>query len=112
MNQNELSDKEKKIRDKHIALFERMRIVEERFWQFEYPNKTFSEKVQHWLEAVHRGMRSQGEAINDEYSEFSFKWYQWVKEKEPEFDNIFKEVVKRLGFDFNWDEYNKRIAKS
>ena len=111
MNQSELSDEEKKMRDEHIALFERMRIAEEHFWRFEYPNKTFSEKVQHWLESVYKGMRAQGEATADEYSEFSYKWYQWVKEKEPNFDEIFKEAVKKLGYEFNWDEYYSRITK-
>jgi hypothetical protein len=109
MNQNELSDEVKKIRDANNAIFERMRIDEEHFWQFEYPHKTFYEKVQYWLASIHKGMRSQGEAINDEYSEFSLKWYQWAKEKEPAFDEIFKEVTKRLGFDFDWDEYRRRI---
>ena len=54
-------------------------------------------------------MRIQGEATGDEYSEFNYDWYIGVKTREPDFDSIFREVVPLLGFEFDWQEYEKRI---
>jgi len=34
-------------------------------------------------------MRTQGESLGDEYSEFSKDWYETNKKIEPNFDNIF-----------------------
>jgi DNA-directed RNA polymerase subunit N (RpoN/RPB10) len=56
-------------------------------------------------------MRTQGEVIADEYSEFSKKWYEHALSVESDFDNIFKEVVANIGFEFNWEEYHKRILE-
>ncbi|WP_299883598.1 hypothetical protein [uncultured Lacinutrix sp.] len=79
------------------------------FWSEEYPELSRDEKVKYWLDSTHKGMRTQREALADEYSEFSKKWYDHAINVEPDFDKIFKEAVSNIGFEFNWEEYNKRI---
>lgn len=76
-----------------------------------YPAMTRQERVSHWLSATARGMRWQGESAGDKYSEFSPAWYRIAKEMEPDFDNIFKEAMERIGFAFDWEEYHKRIQE-
>ncbi|OCA69352.1 hypothetical protein BBI01_14475 [Chryseobacterium artocarpi] len=80
-----------------------------KFWKEEYPKMGFDEKKKYWLASTHKGMRTQGEVLGDEYSEFSKGWYDFAKEHEPDFDEIFDYVTKNLGFEFDWEEYNKRI---
>jgi len=106
----ELSDEEKKILQKHKDLAEKANKKQESFWSDEYPGYSVDEKVKYWLASIHHGMRMQGEATGDQYSEFSAEWYKYVKLKEPAFDMIFEKVVPLLGFDFNWNEYKGRIA--
>ncbi len=79
------------------------------FWEEEYPKMSLEEKKRYWLASTHRGMRTQGEALADEYSQFSKKWYDFAKENEPHFDEIFEYVTQNLGFKFDWEEYHKRI---
>lgn len=90
---------------------EKFELEMNRFWKKEYPKMTHKDKVAYWLASTHKGMRTQGEALGDEYSEFSKEWYETNKQIEPDFDSIFKEAMKNIGFDFNWSEYNKRITK-
>jgi hypothetical protein len=71
------------------------------FWTQEYPKLSLEEKKKYWLQSTHKGMRTQGEAFNDEYSEFSKESYEFAKKHEPHFDEIFKEIVKNLGFKFD-----------
>ncbi|SIS92031.1 hypothetical protein SAMN05421786_103110 [Chryseobacterium ureilyticum] len=80
-----------------------------KFWKEKYPKMSFDEKKKYWLASTHKGMRTQGEALGDEYSEFSKGWYDFAKEHEPDFDEIFDYVTKHLGFEFDWEEYSKRI---
>ncbi|WP_346986178.1 hypothetical protein [Chryseobacterium sp. POE27] len=81
------------------------------FWEETYPKMSLEEKKKYWLASTHKGMRTQGEAFADEYSEFSKEWYDFAKEHEPQFDEIFDYVTKNLGFEFDWKEFNKRIKK-
>lgn len=83
----------------------------EKFWSEEYPKLSLEEKKRYWLASTHKGMRTQGEALADEYSEFSKKWLDFAKANEPRFDEIFQYVTQDLGFEFDWKEYNKRIKK-
>ena len=108
-NDFEPNDEEKKILQKHKELAEEGKKKAEAFWLQEYPHFAIDEKIKYWLASIHRGMRMQGEATADEYSEFSPAWYQYVKAKEPDFDLIFEKVVPLLGFDFDWKEYERRI---
>lgn len=108
-NNFEPSDEEKRIIEENKKLIEESKKKAESFWLEEYPHFTIDEKIKYWLANIHRGMRTQGEATGDEYSEFSAAWYQHVKAKEPDFDLIFEKVVPLLGFDFDWKEYQKRI---
>jgi hypothetical protein len=112
MSNYELSEEEKQILQKHKKLAEQAKEKERLFWIDEYPNYSIDNKVKYWVANIHHGMRMQGGATNDPYSEFSEEWYEYVKSKENDFDFIFGEVVPRLGIDFNWDEYNKRIKKN
>ncbi len=110
MGNYELSDEEKEILRK---MKEEENIGAEKehlFWYSEYPNYSIDSKVKYWVANIHHGMRQQGDVMGDMYTEFSKKWYLDVKEKEPDFDSIFKEVVSKLDFDFNWDEYYRRIS--
>ena len=87
--------------------------LQKRFWSEEYPQLSFEEKVRYWEESTYRTMRTQGEALADEYSEFSKAWYDFAIEHEPDFDRIFKEAMDRFtaGFEFDWKEYEKRIQE-
>lgn len=79
------------------------------FWTEEYPKLSREEKVKYWLASTHKGMRTQGEAFNDEYSEFSKGWYEHAISVESDFEEIFKEAISNIGFEFDWEEYSKRI---
>jgi len=81
------------------------------FLKKEYPKLSRENKITYWLRTTHKGMRTQGEAVGDEYSEFSKDWYETNKSIETDFDSIFKEAVENIGFKFDWTEYNKRITK-
>ena len=91
--------------------FQKILDEREKFWNEKYPNLNREEKVKYWLASTHKGMRTQGEALADEYSEFSKGWYDHAVSVEPDFDAIFKEAVSNIGFEFNWEEYNKRIQE-
>lgn len=82
-----------------------------KFWSEVYPKMSIAEKKEYWLGSTHKGMRTQGESFADPYSEFSKKWYDFAKSHEPKFDEIFSYVAKNLGFEFDWNEYNKRIKQ-
>ena len=82
-----------------------------KFWSEEYPNLSRDEKIKYWLTSTHKGMRTQGEALANEYSEFSRKWYDHAINVEPDFDKIFKEAIGNIGFEFDWEKYNKRIQE-
>lgn len=84
---------------------------QDEFQYKEYPKLNKKEKINYWLAKTYDGMRTQGEVIADEYSEFSKKWYEHALSVESDFDNIFKEVVANIGFEFNWEEYHKRILE-
>jgi len=107
----QLNDEEKNILQRHKQLAEMERQKGDFFWRDEYVNYSIEKKVQYWLANIHHGMRQQGEAIGDNYTEFSKEWYLLVKEREPDFDFILKDVVLKLGFDFDWKEYHKRISE-
>ena len=96
-------------REEFLKLIGDSKNSEENFWSEEYPNKSREEKVIYWLASTHKGMRMQGETGQSEYTEFSPKWYERAKSVEPHFDEIFKEVTSKLGFEFDWEEYRKRI---
>ncbi|MDP9958660.1 hypothetical protein [Chryseobacterium lathyri] len=85
--------------------------AQDNFWSKEYPQMNLEERKKYWLASTHKGMRTQGEALADEYSEFSKKWYDFAIANEPDFDEIFKYVASNLGFEFDWEEYYKRIKK-
>ncbi len=109
MENFELNEEEKRIIEKHQILREEAKQEKILFWQNEYKQYSREQKKRYWLPYVHHGMRIQGEATGDEYSEFSYNWYKDVKSKEPDFDSLFLEVVPLLGFEFDWAEYQKRI---
>lgn len=82
-----------------------------KFWEETYPKMSLDEKKKYWLASTHKGMRTQGEAFADPYSEFSKEWYDFAKQHEPNFDEIFDYVTKNLGFEFDWQEFKKRIKQ-
>ena len=92
------------------AFAERFKREQEIFWTQTYPAMTREEKIQFWLTNTYASMRWQGESVADKYTAFSKDWYDAAKEDEPDFDAIFAEAVKGLGFKFDWAEYNRRIS--
>jgi hypothetical protein len=96
-------------RAQHIKDTQNFTTASNQFWKEKYPKMSLEEKKKYWLASTHKGMRTQGEAFGDEYSEFSKKWYDFAIENEPNFDEIFDYVTKNLGFKFDWEEYKKRI---
>lgn len=109
-NNFELSEEEKRILQKHKDLEKEGEKNEKIFWKDQYPNFSVDDKIKYWLANIHHGMRIQGEGTSDPYSEFSKEWYEDVKKKESDFDSIFEKVVPKLGFEFDWQEYYKRIS--
>lgn len=108
MGNYELSNEEKRILQKRKELAQQAKERGQLFWIEDYPNFSTENKVKYWLSNIHKGMRIQGEATNNPYSEFSIEWYNFAKSKESDFDLIFSEVVSRMGINFNWNEYYKR----
>ena len=106
----DLSEANAQLVQKMKAREARFEAEARRYWAEEYPRLPFEAKVMRWLPDVHRGMRYQGEATGDEYSQFSARWYEGAKEVEPEIDRIMEAVVPRLGFEFDWAEYRRRIS--
>ncbi len=98
-------------KEKHLKETQEFDNSMNKFWNEKYPKMSLEEKKRYWLASTHRGMRTQGEALGDEYSEFSKEWYDFAKAHEPDFDEIFDYVTKNLGFEFDWEKYNKRIKK-
>lgn len=103
-----LSEEERK---KELEEYEEFDKEYEEFWEIEYPSLNLKEKKKYWLAGTHKGMRTQGEALADEYSHFSKEWYEGALEVEPKFDEIFTYVTENLGFEFDWKEYYKRIKE-
>ncbi len=110
MSEYKFSEEEKELQQKLRRLYEESKQKDDKFWKDEYPTITREEKVKVWVAIIHTGMRSQGDVTGDEYTQFTPAWYQSAKSTEPGFDDIFKDVVKRLGREFRWDEYKKRIS--
>ena len=108
MSDEKFSEEEMESQKMFLKLFDEMWQDQERYWKEEYPKKSRDEKIKEWLAGIHTGMRYQGESTGDAYSQFSPQWYKEVKSREPDFDDIFKEVGKRLE-SFDWDEYRRRI---
>lgn len=81
------------------------------FWINEYCNYSIENKIKYWLADIQHGMRMQGEATNDPYSEFSVEWYENVKSKDANFDFIFSKAVQSFNINFDWKEYYKRINR-
>lgn len=98
-------------REKHLKEIQEFDNDMYNFWNEKYPKMSLEERRRFWLASTHKGMLTQGEAFNDEYSEFSKKWYDFAKAHEPNFDDIFDYVSKNLGFEFDWKEYSKRIKQ-
>ena len=40
--------------------------LQKEFWDNEYPELSFEEKINYWLGSIHKGMRTQGETFGDE----------------------------------------------
>ena len=111
MSNYDLSAEEKSILQKHKKLAEQAKELENLFWIEEYPKYSIERRINYWVANIHYGMRIQGEATADPYSEFSIEWYTDVKLKESDFDVVFEKVVPKLGVNFDWIVYNKRIGK-
>ena len=95
---------------KFLRFIEQLERQRREFWQREYPAMSRPQRVKYWLSSTHHGMRTQGEATGDEYSEFSPRWYARARQAEPDFDAIFREAVAGLGFAFDRAEYQRRIG--
>ncbi len=54
---------------------------------------SIEEKKAYWLASAHKSMRIQGEALANQYSVFSKRWYDSVIKNEPLFEEIFRYVT-------------------
>lgn len=80
------------------------------FWQEEYPRYSRERKQTYWLAQIHRGMRTQGEAVGDPYTEFSPEWYADALAREPDFESIRQEIMPRMGFEFDESRFRSMIG--
>ena len=109
MNEEKFSDEEMRVKRDLEQAFEQARAESRKFWSDEYPAMTRDQRIKYWLGDVLHGMRSQGEATGDAYSEFSPEWHSFARSMEPDFDELFREAVKALESGFDWMEYYRRI---
>ena len=105
-----LNVEERKIIEKHQKLIQESKQKDILFWKNEYSQYSWNERKSYWLSNIYHGMRQQADVMKDMYSEFSYEWYIDVKNKEPKFDSIFLEIINKFDFEFNWQEYQKRIS--
>jgi len=80
------------------------------FWQDEYPNYSFEQKIGYWSASLHQQMRWQAESGLDPYVIFSPGWHKWAKEQDLDLDNIIDIAFDRnLAWEWDKKEYLKRI---
>ena len=107
-----LSEEEKKILSEMNSNWEKVKQDEKLFWDKEYPDFSFEDKIKYWASENQRLMRWQAESGLDEYDIFSPQWYKWAKEKEPEIDKIMDIAFEKyLSWEWSKEEYLKRIGK-
>ena len=99
----------KYIKDSEKIYFESLTKVENP----DYENYSKEDKIKFWTENLHSLMRTQNESGLDPYSIFSPHWYNAMKRIEPIFDSIMEGVsvkFKLFNWEFNWDEFSKKIS--
>jgi hypothetical protein len=89
---------------------------EELFWKTEYAAKDFEERAAYWASAMLRQMRWQSESGLDEYAAFTPGWYEFAKNREPDFDKMLTFIFERYRYEFNYQdasetEIRRRIGK-
>lgn len=73
---------------------------EEKFIKYTYPAMSLNEKIGYWSGIIHRNMRWQGESTGDEYAGmFTREWYEACLKFDPQFDQIFRDVISILKLD-------------
>lgn len=79
---------------------------EETFWKTEYAAKNFDERAAYWAAMMLRHMRRQGESGLDEYAGFTPEWYEFAKQRDPEFDEILSYIFERDKGEFEYQDYS------
>lgn len=82
---------------RYDEISEALREYSEQFWENEYPQKSFDDKIKYWSGKFGRQIRFNGESGFDEYAVFSYKDYCNWKEHEPQIDDLLPKVLKVLG---------------
>lgn len=57
-----------------------------------YPAYTFEERVTYWSGVLYQQMRWQEEEGLNPYDIYNLQWYEYVKNKEPDFDEIMDTI--------------------
>ena len=73
--------------------------AQNRFWDEEYPNKTFEEKVSYWSGSIHRIIRWTNESVTSGTCTFDKNWYLSCKEQDPNFDELLPYILDKLNYD-------------
>lgn len=79
---------------------------EDSFWNNEYAVKSFSEKASYSANGIFRSERWQTESGLDIYEGYTPAWYQFVKEKEPDFDKMLVYIFEKYKSEFDYSDLN------
>lgn len=63
-----------------------------KFWQEEYPNKSFDQKCAYWQKVMEKGMEEQRKGGQPVFDAFHADWYGAVKDQEPNIDAILTQL--------------------
>lgn len=81
---------------------------EESFWNNEYAAKSFEEKAAYWANGMFRSERWQTESGLDIYNGYTPFWYQFAKNREPDFDKMLLFIFERYQREFEYSDLNPK----
>ena len=82
-----------------------------KFWNEEYPQKSFEDKVEYWKKTMEKGMLEQSNLGLPQFDIFNKEWYESIKEQEKNFDQIVNTIFKMHWTEMNREEFELAIAK-
>jgi hypothetical protein len=90
--------------DKIIDFFEKEQIKAQKniahFWEYEYKEKSYHERIKYWCNRLHRQYRWNEESGIDGMAVFSKEDYLEWKQKETEIDIMLPEIIKMAGLNY------------
>jgi hypothetical protein len=82
----------------------------DKFWNEEYPRKSFEEKVDYWKKTMEKGMLEQKNLGLPQFGIFSKQWYESVKEQENDIDRIVDTIFNIFWTDIDRKEFDSAIC--